>query len=89
MWRYLTEEEIRDILSSRSATELIGEAALNRGYLTRFQLQAVIGFQKWLQRPIGEYFIHEGILEADDLDILARLLAKHNREVERDLGARG
>ena len=83
MWDYLTDEEIRSIIESRNRGERIGEAALRNGYLSRFQLNAVMGFQKWMQRPIGEYFQEIGILEDEEIQYLVKLLRKHNLSIER------
>ncbi|MCJ7500932.1 hypothetical protein MUP29_11835, partial [bacterium] len=61
----------------------LGEAAIRLGYLSPFQRTAVIGFQKWLQRPIGEFFQEIGILEETEIVYLIGLMKKHNRKVER------
>jgi hypothetical protein len=84
MWDYLTDEEIRYIMDSRNLRERIGEAALRHGYLSQFQFNAVIGFQKWMQRPIGEYFQDVGVLEDEEIQYLVGLLKKHNMQVERE-----
>jgi len=78
MWDYLSEEEIREIIASRVMGEKLGESALRQGYLSHYQRSAVIGFQKWLQRPIGEFFQEIGILEEEEIVYLLRLLRKHN-----------
>jgi curved DNA-binding protein CbpA len=81
MWDYLSDNQIRDIMSSRRPGEKFGEAALRQGYLTHFQRNAVVGFQKWLQRPIGEYFQEIGVLEEAEIVYLLKLLKKHNSRV--------
>jgi len=83
MWNYLSNDEIRDIISSRAVGEKIGEAALSQGYLTHFQRSAVVGFQKWLQRPIGEFFQEGGILAEEEIVFLIGLMNKHNAKMER------
>ena len=83
MWEYITDEEIRHIIDSRNRRERIGEAALRHGYLSQFQFNAVMGFQKWMQRPIGEYFQEIGILEDGEIQYLVGLLKKHNIRVAR------
>jgi hypothetical protein len=80
-WDYLSTSEIEQIISSRGSRESIGDAAIRLGYLSPFQRDAVIGFQKWLQRPIGEYFQKIGILEEREITYLIGLLKKHNRKV--------
>ncbi len=83
MWDYLTDEEVRYIMDSRDRRERIGESALRHGYLSQFQFNAVIGFQKWMQRPIGEYFQDIGVLEDEEIQYLVGLLKKHNLGIER------
>ena len=81
MWDYLSDDEILGIIASRSVGEKLGDAALRQGYLTHFQRSAVVGFQKWLQRPIGEFFQEIGILEEEEIVYLLKLLKKHNTRV--------
>jgi hypothetical protein len=81
MWDYLTDYEIREIIASREMGEKLGESALRQGYLTHYQRSAVIGFQKWLQRPIGEFFQEIGILEEEEIRYLLKLAIKHNSRV--------
>ncbi len=83
MWHYLSGGQIDNILASRESREAIGHAAIRLGYLSSFQRDAVIGFQKWLQRPIGEYFQEIGILEEEEIGYLVGLMKKHNLKVER------
>jgi hypothetical protein len=81
MWDYLNDDEIRKIIATRTAGEKLGESALRQGYLSHYQRSAVIGFQKWLQRPIGEFFQEIGILEEEEIVYLLKLLRKHNSRV--------
>ncbi len=83
MWYYLTGSQIDAIITTREPREKIGDAATRLGYLSLFQRNAVIGFQKWLQRPIGEYFQEIGILEEEEIAYLIKLLKKHNARVEQ------
>jgi hypothetical protein len=59
-WKYLTEAEIRYIVSGKKFNELIGEAAERMGMMNRFQVGAVLYHQRLVQRPIGEYLIEHG-----------------------------
>jgi hypothetical protein len=81
MWEYLDQKEISSILADRRTGELFGDAALSQGYLSEFQRKTVIGLQRWLQRPIGEYFMEVGLLEEDEMNYLLRLVKKHNSRV--------
>ncbi len=81
MWDYLTLEEIRLVEASKMYGEKIGESATRRGCLTAFQCHTILGFQKYLQRPIGEFFQEIGILEEEEIAFLVRLMRKHNARV--------
>jgi hypothetical protein len=83
MWDYLSDIQVTEIMSSRRGWEKFGESAIRLGYISPFQRTAVIGFQKWLQRPIGEFFQEIGILEEGEIVYLIGLMKKHNRKVER------
>jgi hypothetical protein len=83
MWDYLSESQIREILASRRPGEKFGESAVRLGCISPFQRTAVIGFQNWLQRPIGEFFQEVGILEEEEIVYLVGLMKKHNRKVDR------
>jgi hypothetical protein len=39
---------------------------------------AILGHQLRLQRPIGQYFVERGILEADEFEALLRRIVRHN-----------
>ena len=83
MWDYLSESQIREILAYRKPGEKYGESAIRLGCISPFQRTAVIGFQNWLQRPIGEFFQEVGILEEEEIVYLVGLMKKHNRKVDR------
>jgi hypothetical protein len=59
-WRLLSTPELQEAVRSRRFGEPLGEAAVRVGLLSRFQVNAVLYFQRKLQRPIGEYFIANG-----------------------------
>jgi len=81
MWGYLSDDDIRDIISSREDGEKIGDSAFRTGRLTRFQCDTVLGFQRYMQRPIGEFFQEIGILREEEIDYLIRLMRRHNNSV--------
>ncbi|UCG38769.1 MAG: hypothetical protein JSV00_00595, partial [bacterium] len=82
MWNYMTADEILNAIGSRRAGERFGDTALRLGYLSAHQRDAVMGFQKWIQRPIGEFFQEIGILEEKEIAYLLRLHKRHNARVE-------
>lgn len=56
----------------------LGEFAVREGYLSSFQLLAVLGRQLRLQRPIGEFFVERGILDPADVEAVRRRMLRHN-----------
>ncbi|MGC4000191.1 MAG: molecular chaperone DnaJ [Anaeromyxobacter sp.] len=81
-WGFLEPDDVGRILEQRrveSATATpFGEYAVRLGYLTSFQLLAVLGRQLRLQRRIGEFFVARGWLDAEEIDDLRRRIARHN-----------
>lgn len=77
-WGFLSSDEVQKILRERSYKEKFGEYALRKGFITPFQLMALIGKQRRLQDPIGEYFIKRGILTPEDMDKMIKRVRIHN-----------
>jgi len=82
-WGILTAYDIRRILTERNIEqrykEKFGEYACSKGYITSLQHLALLGKQRLLQRPIGEYFIEQGILYARKIDEIVAKQKVHNR----------
>ncbi len=55
-----------------------GEFAVRMGYLTSFQLLAVLGRQLRMQKRIGEFFVEHGFIEASEIDDIRRRILRHN-----------
>jgi hypothetical protein len=66
-WRWFTESQITWVLKDRRPGELIGEALLRRRLISPFQLSVLLWQQKKLQKPIGEYFVHQGLLTGKEV----------------------
>jgi hypothetical protein len=81
-WGFLDPEDVGRIMEERRLRDAhavpFGEFAVRLGYLTSFQLLAILGRQLRLQRRIGEFFVENGYLQADDLDEIRRRLTRHN-----------
>ncbi len=56
-WGMLSRKEINDVITGRILTEKFGEAALRKGYINKFNLMAILGKQRGLHRPLGDYFV--------------------------------
>jgi DnaJ-like protein len=55
-----------------------GEWAVRLGYLTSFQLLALLGHQLRLQCPIGRFFVERGMIEPGEIDAIRRRILRHN-----------
>jgi len=82
-WKMISRNEIQRILMYHDFKGKFGERAIRLGYLSRFQLMALLGKQRNLQCPIGEFFVNEGILRLQDMEALVERQQIHNRKVYR------
>ena len=80
-WEMISHHEIQRILMRRNLKGKFGERAIRLGYLSRFQLMALLGKQRNLQCPIGEFFVNEGILRFQDMEVMTKRQKIHNRDV--------
>ena len=82
-WGILSEYDIQVLLKQRSLErnfhKRFGEYAWLKGYITSYELLALLGKQRMLHSPIGEYFIEKRILPADKMDRMIEKLRIHNR----------
>jgi hypothetical protein len=79
---FLSPDEVGVLLERRREAGAngtpFGEWAVRCGVLTSFQLLAVLGQQLRMQRPIGQWFVERGLLEADEIDAIRRRILRHN-----------
>ena len=80
-WEMISRNEIQRILVRRNLRGKFGERAIRLGYLSRFQLMALLGKQRNLQCPIGEFFVNEGIFHIQDMEVMTERQKIHNRDV--------
>ena len=80
-WKMISRNEIQRILMWRNFSGKFGERAIRLGYLSRFQLMALLGKQHNLQCPIGEFFVNNGILRLQDIEAMVERQKIHNRDV--------
>lgn len=71
-------EDILEIIRQRRPGELFGETAVRLGLLEAYDLLILCGRQRLLNRPIGTFFIKEGILNEKDLVEAVVRLNRHN-----------
>jgi hypothetical protein len=81
-WGFLEPEDVGRIMEERRVRGAqavpFGEFAVRLGYLTSFQLLAVLGQQLRLQRRIGEFFVERGYIEAGEIDAIRCRILRHN-----------
>jgi hypothetical protein len=81
-WGMLTEQDVLLILKERNLErkfdKRFGEYARIKGYISTYELFALLGKQRMLNRPIGEYFIRNKIIPASDMERLVEKLKVHN-----------
>ncbi len=85
-WGMLSSFDIKSILAYRAMEgnykEKFCKYAWSKGYINLFERMALLGKQRSLQRPIGEYFTkEEGILPNREIDILLEKMWIHNRSL--------
>ncbi|MGD0280320.1 MAG: J domain-containing protein [Smithella sp.] len=77
-WGLISSQDVMRILTARTFNEKFGECALRIGYISNFEHFALIGKQRQLQRPFGQYFIERGILTSTDIITIANKQQLHN-----------
>lgn len=80
---WLAQKDILTILQSGECTEPFGAKAIAGGKLNRYQMQAILAYQKKNHRKIGEFFVKKRIFTRMQLQRLLRKCADHNRLHEK------
>jgi hypothetical protein len=77
-WGLVSSQDVIRILTVRTFDEKFGECALRAGYISSFEQFALVGKQRQLQSPFGEFFIQSGILSSKDIMSVAQKQKLHN-----------
>jgi hypothetical protein len=80
-WGLISPQDVIRILTVRTFNEKFGECALRIGCISSFEHFALVGKQRQLQRPFGEYFIESGILSSKDIILITNKQQLHNMTV--------
>jgi hypothetical protein len=79
---FLAHDDVGVILERRRLAGAngipFGAWAIRLGYLTTFQVLAILGQQLRAQRPIGQYFVGRGILGPDEIEAIRQRILRHN-----------
>lgn len=73
-WGILSEDQVFKVLQDKAQGELFGDYAVRAGLMTPFQRLAIVGRQRVMQKPIGAYFVEQGILTEEQIDEEVRAL---------------
>jgi len=87
-WGILTEQQVQAVLERRRASGRyevkFADFAEELGFLTAKDKMALCGRMKMLQKPIGQYFVDQGIFSRDQLTDLLSAHRRHNwRSMQR------
>ncbi len=82
-WKMLSVEDVQRILKWKGLNEKFGERAVILGYLNRFELMALLGKQRNLKYPLGEYFVRHKILRVKELEFMVKRHLTHNQMIAR------
>lgn len=77
-WDLMSDRDVMQILDMRNFDEKFGEYARRAGYISSFHQLALVGKQRQLQRPFGEFFVETGILLPADIIKIAKNQQLHN-----------
>jgi hypothetical protein len=77
-WGWLNEETMKQITSAHTLNGRFGERAVRLGLLTPFQVNTLLYYQRTLQERLGSYFVQKHFLTAEELELLASRMMKHN-----------
>jgi hypothetical protein len=77
-WGFFSYPDVLKILNLRTFDEKFCECALRGGYISSFQQLALVGKQRKLQRPFGEFFVESGILSQPEVIEMAQKQQFHN-----------
>lgn len=80
-WGMLSAGDIQMILKERNFGERFGEFAIRKGYLSTFELMALLGKQRGFHHLIGEYFVKQGIISSRDMDSWVERQWIHNKNI--------
>ncbi len=84
-WGWLNASAIDRILRAMHLRGRFGDRAVALGLLTLFQVNTLLYYQRSQQERLGQYFVQNGILSPEKLDLAMRDLNKHNTAVRCDL----
>ncbi|HTF99933.1 MAG TPA: J domain-containing protein [Nitrospirota bacterium] len=80
-WGWLDAVGLGKILGVRNRPILFGEKAVLLHLLSAFQVNTILSYQRSHQARLGDFFVQQNILSADQIDNLVQDLKDHNAAV--------
>jgi len=77
----LQEGDVGRILRCRRKGERFGDCARRMGLLSTAEVGGLLRRQVEMQRPIGQYFVGQGILSKEGLEEVLQRLQEHNQAI--------
>jgi hypothetical protein len=77
-WGWLNSATINQIATSHSLNGRFGERAVRLGLLTSFPVNTLLYYQRTQQQRLGTYFVQKHLLTAEQVELLASRMVKHN-----------
>ncbi len=85
-WGWIDKEAVSVILGATHLGGHFGERAVKLGLISESQLKILLLQQRFIQQPIGRYFIQNSLLTESELLRHVKELARHNEQVRKSRG---
>lgn len=82
-WGWLSDTKVTQVLQHRGHAVRFGKKAIELGYLKQHQVDALLQYQRSLQKRLGHYFIEKGLLTEEEADQISTNLKSHNSQIVR------
>jgi hypothetical protein len=82
-WGWLSAAKVSQILGHRGQAVRFGKKAIELGHLKPHQVEALLNYQRTLQKRIGQYFVEKGLLSDVEANRISQQLTKHNRQISQ------
>lgn len=82
-WGWLSAAKVTQILGHRSQAVRFGKKAIELGHLKPHQVEALLNYQRTLQKRIGQYFVEKGLLSDAEANRISQQLTKHNIQISQ------
>lgn len=86
-WDMLTSDQVVSLLRERNRERAFRtpfcEFAVQKGLLSPFQQLALLGRQRGMNRPLGLYFIEQGWITPEDMELLVQACHLQNQQTYR------